>query len=340
MNYKNIYDNLINFCKKRKNPDNVYIELHHIVPESLGGQTNEKNLVELTLREHYFAHELLVKIYPNENKLKYALWMMTVTTMSAIKYKSCHRGKRISDLNEFDKEISISSRQYEYAKEQYILGKSNKIYSNQERKNVSMGTIRGMKTKEAILACSKGSKGTKWYRDKKTGQTYKWFPNDPMIDLNKYEWGRGNFFTKEMKDKVSIGQKYPKTWYKLINNDIVVLYPNDAIKNLNTNIWKITKQSNQTTKNNSIKRELIKILREFNIKTKFKYDRDLNIYQNKRLGIHRNQVVPGVYEILNKINIKTKQEVINNKDKIIGELINNINYILDTNKKYLTYKEL
>ena len=31
-------------------------------------------------------------------------------------------------LNEFDKEITISARQYEYAKEQYILGKNTKIY--------------------------------------------------------------------------------------------------------------------------------------------------------------------------------------------------------------------
>ena len=109
--------------------------------------------------------------------------MMTVTTMSAIKYKSCHRGKRISDLNEFDKETTISARQYEYAKEQYILGKNTKIYSKTERKNVSIGTIKGMKTKNAILACSKGSKGTKWYRNKETGQMFKWFRGDKMIDL-------------------------------------------------------------------------------------------------------------------------------------------------------------
>ena len=339
MDYKKIYDNLIKFCKKRKNPDNVYIELHHIIPESLGGETNKENLVELTLREHYFAHELLVRIYPNENKLKYALWMMTVTTMSAIKYKSCHRGKRISDLNEFDKEITISARQYEYAKEQYILGKNTKIYSKTERKNVSIGTIKGMKTKNAILACSKGSKGTKWYRNKETGQTFKWFPGDKMIDLSVYEWGRGNYFTKEMKDKVSVGKKYPKTWYSLVDTDIVVLYPNDAIKKLNNN-WKIIKQGNKTIKDKSVKSILCKILRNFNIKTDFKYDRNLNIYQNKRLGVHKNQVVPGVYEILKEIGILSKDDLILNEEKIINALIEKIDVILKSNKEYLTFKEL
>lgn len=39
------------------------IETHHIIMRSLGGSNDKSNLVNLTLREHYFMHELLVKVY-------------------------------------------------------------------------------------------------------------------------------------------------------------------------------------------------------------------------------------------------------------------------------------
>lgn len=39
------------------------IETHHIIMRSLGGSNDTSNLVNLTLREHYVIHELLVKVY-------------------------------------------------------------------------------------------------------------------------------------------------------------------------------------------------------------------------------------------------------------------------------------
>jgi hypothetical protein len=39
------------------------IETHHIIMHSIGGSNNKLNLVNLTLREHYVMHELLVKVY-------------------------------------------------------------------------------------------------------------------------------------------------------------------------------------------------------------------------------------------------------------------------------------
>lgn len=69
MNYNSIYENLIAFAIQRnlkklsKSDQNyIYLERHHIFPRSLGGQDVDSNLVNLTAREHYFAHHLLVKI--------------------------------------------------------------------------------------------------------------------------------------------------------------------------------------------------------------------------------------------------------------------------------------
>jgi hypothetical protein len=62
MNYIKHY---INLCKKAK--DRVIIferkeyENHHIFPESIYGEN--KNIVKLTLREHYIAHHLLWKFF-------------------------------------------------------------------------------------------------------------------------------------------------------------------------------------------------------------------------------------------------------------------------------------
>lgn len=76
MNYLKIYENLISKSKVRRNVD--YVERHHIVPRCLGGSDENSNIAKLTPEEHYLAHQLLVKIYPNERKLVYALNMMLV----------------------------------------------------------------------------------------------------------------------------------------------------------------------------------------------------------------------------------------------------------------------
>ena len=83
MDYKKIYESLISNAKERETIDGYY-EIHHIIPKSVGGSNTDDNLVKLTLREHYFAHELLVKVYPESEELSCALWIMTVTTIGAL----------------------------------------------------------------------------------------------------------------------------------------------------------------------------------------------------------------------------------------------------------------
>lgn len=75
MQYSNIYSDLMNTRKsfsRTKNDENYY-ELHHIIPKCLGGTNKKENLVFLTPKEHFIAHLLLVKIYPKNSKLTYAI---------------------------------------------------------------------------------------------------------------------------------------------------------------------------------------------------------------------------------------------------------------------------
>ena len=77
MNYVKIYNNLIDRASTRVLPDNE-VEHHHIIPRCMGGTDDVANIADLTPEEHYVAHQLLVKIYPSNNKLVYAAFMMSV----------------------------------------------------------------------------------------------------------------------------------------------------------------------------------------------------------------------------------------------------------------------
>lgn len=76
MNYEHHYKTLIQKAKARKLIG--YKERHHIIPKSMGGNDQEDNLVDLTAREHFIAHLLLVKIYNYNYKLVKAAAMMCV----------------------------------------------------------------------------------------------------------------------------------------------------------------------------------------------------------------------------------------------------------------------
>lgn len=74
--YTRTYYNIINRAKTRSLDD--YKEKHHIIPKCMGGDNTKNNLVELTAKEHFICHRLLVKMVPSEFKQKmiYAIWTM------------------------------------------------------------------------------------------------------------------------------------------------------------------------------------------------------------------------------------------------------------------------
>lgn len=75
MNYKKIYDSLIERSKNRVIEG--YVEKHHIIPKCLGGSDDSDNIAILTPEEHYVAHQLLVKLYPGHRGLVWAAIQMS-----------------------------------------------------------------------------------------------------------------------------------------------------------------------------------------------------------------------------------------------------------------------
>jgi hypothetical protein len=121
MNYQKIYNQIIKRAKTRQLEG--YKEKHHILPKCLGGNNDKDNLVELTAREHFLCHRLLCEIYPNNDKLWYALWLMIVGK---------NRQKSLSPY-------IISSRTYEKVKLEFInkiKGKKMSLETKEKIKNI------------------------------------------------------------------------------------------------------------------------------------------------------------------------------------------------------------
>ena len=74
MNYTLIYNRLMERARTRSIEG--YTEKHHVVPRCMGGSDDKFNLVRLTPEEHYLAHQLLVKMYPDNYSLVRAAIMM------------------------------------------------------------------------------------------------------------------------------------------------------------------------------------------------------------------------------------------------------------------------
>ena len=93
MNYVAHYERLISRAMRRIRPEG-YVEMHHVKPRCLGGDDSRENLVALTPEEHFVAHQLLVKIYPQVPQLAYAALMMTVGSQLAPRVKHTEDSKR------------------------------------------------------------------------------------------------------------------------------------------------------------------------------------------------------------------------------------------------------
>lgn len=175
MNYRKIYNNLVNKAKEkgRVKNDGCYYESHHIIPRCFGGQgdgrnINHPNIVLLTTKEHYVAHLLLAAIYPESPAMSKALWSM------------CH-----VNPNGYER-YKPGSRMYEYIRNDYIKNCSG-IYGTFYGKNHS---------EESKLKIGLASKGR---------QTTLGFKHSDSTRRKMSEARTGKIFlSEETKQKISL----------------------------------------------------------------------------------------------------------------------------------------
>jgi hypothetical protein len=135
MNYERIYSQIVDRAKNRVLES--YTEKHHILPRCMNGSDDRDNLVNLTAREHFICHQLLVRIYPENPKLKFALWAM------------CNMKSKRQDR------YTPSSRIYERAKNEVVKlisekKKGTKVSDEQKRKTSE--TLKGRKRPTEVIS--------------------------------------------------------------------------------------------------------------------------------------------------------------------------------------------
>jgi hypothetical protein len=117
MDYKAHYDRLIDRAKNRVLGG--YVEVHHVFPKCLGGSDEAENLVQLTAEEHFVAHQLLVKIYPENKGLAYSVQAMTAGNKN-----QSNKGRSKNKL-------------FGWLRKRYAQAQKGRVKSEQERKNIA-----------------------------------------------------------------------------------------------------------------------------------------------------------------------------------------------------------
>ncbi|UPW42414.1 hypothetical protein EBPHNEJP_00116 [Salmonella phage CF-SP2] len=141
MNYNFEYESLIN-AAKFSTYNFEYTESHHIIPKCMGGTNDKSNLVNLSSKDHYIAHWLLTKMYPENSALKYALWRMT-TRMH---------------LNS----VELNSKEYSKNREIFVKEKSKEMkeyFKNPENLKAHSNTMKKVYSNNKVIEnCSKAQK--------------------------------------------------------------------------------------------------------------------------------------------------------------------------------------
>lgn len=215
MNYEKIYNALVEKAKVRglnKNQYEGYFEIHHILPKCLGGSDDKSNLVMFTGREHFIAHMLLWKAYPNQKGLMRAAFLMSSRWVSG--------SDRLSDAPEH-----ISSKTYAKLREEYAQavseqcsGENNPMYgkthteearnklkawyaANPDHHTQVMANKRGITLEEAYeIKKNKEERRKKFHYDRENGikrpltQTQR----DALLKANT-----GRVMSQETKDNFS-----------------------------------------------------------------------------------------------------------------------------------------
>lgn len=183
MKYEKIYNRIIEYRQKNKlNKSDCYCETHHIKPCSLYPDLKDDkfNEVNLTAREHYIVHKLLVKIC----EIKYGFDSKEYRCMLNAFWYICHTSKH----KDF-----VSSRTYENLKIAFA-EKVSKTQSGNNHWNYGRHH-----TDETKIKISKANTGNTWSEERKIkyGKKHRG-KNNPNF---------GHKWSEEQKTQASIRNK-------------------------------------------------------------------------------------------------------------------------------------
>jgi len=150
MNYLKIYIQLVKNAQSRKLlPKNTYTENHHIFPISIFG--NNDKIVELTGKEHFIAHLLLLKIYQRRFNKRLSKGEYYRNMLFAFR---CMSNK-----------LKLNSRKYNLNIKIKSMGLSEE--TKEKIRKVNIGKRHSKETKEKMSKVRKGKKQTAEHIEKR-----------------------------------------------------------------------------------------------------------------------------------------------------------------------------
>ena len=194
--YYKTYNQLIDKCIQMESegyPDNMYTEVHHILPKCMGGTNDKFNLVRMPVRYHIMAHILLMKVYPTNNKIVYAAKIMITGNRNT-------KSERFSAVLKFSSKI-ISLIREENAKRRKGVNSPNygRHLSEETKRKISELNKKKIVSEETRQKISLSSKGRKHSEETKQKMS--------KIRREKGVWNKGKHLSEETKRKLSEANK-------------------------------------------------------------------------------------------------------------------------------------
>lgn len=228
--YTKWYNQIIENAKSRDLDS--YKESHHIIPKSLGGSDDPDNIIELTAREHFICHLLLLKMV--EGPLQYKMHKAVIMMANSFG-PGQHRYKTTSRIYEILKksvEVPIEVRE-------------KMSTSQKERFKTQSGTFLGkthsVKTRKKMSESASKPKSLAWKLSASKNRKGRQAPNKgiPQAEETKKKISeavsgeKNGFFGKHH----SIEQREKKRQEKLASPKKICYYCNKTVDAMNYGRW-------------------------------------------------------------------------------------------------------
>lgn len=208
-----MYDMIITSAQSREQPAG-YVEVHHIIPKSMGGENTADNLVALTGREHLICHWLLTKIVITKKH-----YHQMVRALSAMSWY----------VNEHHQRFKLTPRLYETIKAKHaemmselISGENNPMYGKTHTDAVKE-FIRVNNTGRTLTDAQK-----KKVSESKRGKKREQFSEEWIENLKKANSGEGNGMFGKTHSDTAKEKMREKALGRKVHPDVVAKRNADA----------------------------------------------------------------------------------------------------------------
>ena len=190
------------------------IEVHHIIPTSIGGLDEDSNKIALLAKEHFMAHVYLWVIHHDDefhDQMTYALMNM-------------HKGTKNGSRKEL-RDFILMSEDYQQAREEF-------------------GKITSMIFSEANKGYKNPHFGKHWYKDPNSKKCSLFFDGEQPDG-----WTRGKHITEKEKQSASLAVK-GKVWITNIDtHENKLTRKEDAEVLVNSKMWRYGHTQHQISEN-------------------------------------------------------------------------------------------